>query len=119
VRLDDGAVDVEPGAGRASLRATDLHILDFFNIPNALFHTGPSPVAATVSFDVEWTGPVTDRSTVRDATNHFEGRFFSTSAQISWSGTNANGFGFVSDPMATSHSVFAEIGEERNGVFFH
>ena len=25
---------------------------------------------------------------------------------------------YVSDPLATSHSLFAEVGHERNGVFF-
>jgi hypothetical protein len=29
------------------------------------------------------------------------------------------GFKFVSDPADTSKSIFAEIGSERNGVFFN
>jgi hypothetical protein len=74
--------------------------------------------AADAGLDVEFTGPVTDRTTVRDAANGFEGRFVTTSAKMSWSASNANGFSFASDPIDTSHSVFAEIGEERNGRFF-
>jgi hypothetical protein len=31
----------------------------------------------------------------------------------------STGFRFRSDPAATSKTTFAEIGSERNGIFFH
>jgi len=38
-------------------------------------------------------------------------------ATLAWS-AEEEGFKFVSDPEDTSTTVFAEIGQERNGVFF-
>lgn len=51
------------GAGKAEMTATDLPVVDYFTIPNALFHFA-TPVAATCSFDISWNVPVTDRSPV-------------------------------------------------------
>jgi hypothetical protein len=36
---------------------------------------------------------------------------------MEWTATVGD-YTFVSDPLATSSSTFAEIGHERNGVFF-
>jgi hypothetical protein len=38
-------------------------------------------------------------------------------ATIAWSARQA-GFTFQSDPAATSKTVYAELGHERNGVFY-
>ena len=40
--------------------------------------------------------------------------------RVEWSASvPSTGFSFTSDPATTSKTVFAEIGSERNGVFFH
>src|SRR5437764_3690789 len=44
-------VDVHLGKGSASLQASDVAILDYGNIPNALFGGGPPPTSGTVSLD--------------------------------------------------------------------
>jgi hypothetical protein len=109
-------VDVELGAGKARMTATDLAVMDFFNIPNALFHLeDPLSVGATCSFDIQWSGPVTNRSAVTGPSGS-SGELVMNQATMTWSATNANGFSYQSDPAGTT-SVFAELGRVRNGVF--
>jgi len=48
----------------------------------------------------------------------FGGEFIRNGAQMEWT-ASAGVYQFVSDPLATSSSSFAEIGHERNGMFFH
>jgi hypothetical protein len=38
-------------------------------------------------------------------------------AKVEWQGETAKAH-YVTDPLATSASIFAEVGHERNGVFF-
>ena len=64
-----------------------------------------------------WSG-VTKRVHLRDEQNHFVGNFIEDTASMAWS-AEEEGFKFVSDPADTSTSIFAEIGSERNGVFFN
>ena len=92
-----------------------MHVLDFKNLLVAI--SGGSSAPATVSYDLEWTGPVTERRKIRDAATGFAGEFFATSAKMSWSAHTA-GFSFTSDPASTSHSTAALLGTERNGRFF-
>ena len=92
----------------------NLETRDFHNIVNTL-NRGPS-VPADVSFRMRWSG-VTARVNVRDETNQFVGSYIEDTATVSWS-SKQEGFKFVSDPASTSKSLFAEIGRERNGVFF-
>jgi hypothetical protein len=113
---DLGAVrlDVQLGAGKARMTMTNLSLLDYFSIPNALFHF-QDPVAAVCSFDIRWSGPVTDRSPVV-APAGSEGDLVLSSATMTWSASNDLGFSFESDPTPTS-SIFAQLGRVRNGVF--
>jgi hypothetical protein len=105
-------VQVHLGSGSAALHVADYPIGDFHDVVNAL--TGGDPVAqATVSFDVDWSG-VDARVKIRNDTTDFAGEFIHNSATLAWSASQP-GFSFTSDP-ADSH--FAEIGHERNGVFF-
>jgi hypothetical protein len=91
---------------------------DFFNIPNAIFRfQDPVSVPAIVSFDITWSGPVTDRTDVNDPVEGFEGQFVFNQATMTWSAESQDGFRFVSDPSPTT-SAFAMLGKERNGVFF-
>ena len=47
----------------------------------------------------------------------FAGEFIRSKAQMEWT-TRVGDYTFVSDPLITSPSAFAEIGLERNGSFF-
>lgn len=97
------------------MKIDDLATKDFGNVVNDLQH-GPS-VPATVSFDVQWSGKGS-QSQVRNAARGFRGEFVETlQATIAWS-AQESGFTFVSDPAETSHTEFAELGREDNGVFF-
>ena len=115
---DDG-VEVNLGAGNASLEASNVPILDYGSIGNALFGGGPPPVPGVVSCKVEWSG-VRQRVNIRNTDpvfGGFAGEFVRNAAQMQWT-AKVGDFVFESDPLGTSSSSFAEIGHERNGVFF-
>ncbi|HEY1368599.1 MAG TPA: hypothetical protein VGF23_15870 [Gaiellaceae bacterium] len=115
VQAPDG-VTVNFGAGKAQLTATDLAVEDFFDIPNALFRfEDPVSVPSTCSFDISWSGPVTDRSRVTGPPGSV-GQLVMCRATMEWSASSASGFRFVSDPNGTT-SVFAQLGAVRNGRF--
>jgi len=119
VEIPESGVAVELGAGSASLQATNVAVLDYGNIGNALFGGGPLPIPATVSFKVVWSG-VNQRVNIRNTDpvyGGFAGEFVRNSAQMEWTAT-VGGLTLVSDPISTSSSLFAEIGQERNGSFF-
>jgi len=116
MQVADNAVTAQPGAGRASLAVENAAMFDFFSIPNALFRFVPG-VPAHASFDLIWTGPVTDRKSISDKATGFEGEFVATRATMGWS-AQTDAFSFVSDAASTSHSVAAVLGMERNGRFF-
>ena len=117
---DEGhdGVSVDLGEGKARMRAKNLGVMDFFNIPNALFHVqSPASVRATVSFDVRWRGPVTGSSAVTSPPGS-SGQLLMNTATMKWSAENAQGFSFKSDPSGTT-SAFAQLGRVRNGIFSH
>ena len=110
------AVDLEDGTAR--MRAKNLHVAEFFTIPNALFRfQKPASVSATVSFDIRWRGPVTSRSAVTSPPGS-SGQLLMNTATMKWSAQNAQGFSFKSDPSHTT-SAFAQLGRVRNGIFSH
>jgi hypothetical protein len=100
-------VEIDLGRVRASFHVTDFPLVDTIPSPNP---------AATVSFDMEWSGKTADL-TVKDFVNAFAGEYHECSATIEWTAQEA-GFTFVSDAASTSTTRFAEIGRERNGKFF-
>jgi hypothetical protein len=77
------------------------------------------PKPAYTSFNVRWSG-VTERLNIRNEDRvygGFAGEFVRNTAQMAWTAT-AGDFQFVSAPLETSSSSFAQIGSERNGIFF-
>jgi hypothetical protein len=108
-------LDVQFGAGKARMTATNLAVQDFFNIPNALFRLeDPVSTPATCSFDIRWSGPVTSRGPVTSP-HGSTGELVMSQATMTWSASE-QGFSFQSDPSNTT-SVFAQLGRVRNGVF--
>lgn len=97
-------------------QANNVHLFDFHDIVNALFGGGPAPVPATVSFEVRWSG-TGDRVSIKNQANGFAGEYVRNQAQMEWTATVGD-FHYVSAPLSTSASEFAELGTERNGVFF-
>jgi len=69
-----------------------------------------------VSFKVQWSG-VDERVSVNNQPQGFAGEFVRNTAQIEWSAIVGD-YRFVSAPLETSSSQFAEVGAERNGSFY-
>jgi hypothetical protein len=110
------SVTINLGAGKASFKLANVALKDFGTLVNDFKH-GPS-VAATASFDVQWSG-VIKKTKIRDEKNGFAGKFVITGATLEYTASvPANNFEFVSDAAKTSKNLFAEIGHERNGIFF-
>jgi hypothetical protein len=93
---------------------TDSFVIDAHDVVNAL--TRGQVEQAGVSFIVDWSEP-SGTGSVHDEENQFDLNYTFTNSRIEWSATK-QGFSFVSDPATTSVSDFAELGSERNGVFF-
>jgi hypothetical protein len=126
ISVPPDVVQVDPGAGTASLRMNNVPVIDAHDIANAL--TGGkglsnppvppiAPVPATVSFDIEWSG-VLDRAIVTNENEGFTGQYVRTGATVEWS-SSESGFQFVSEPANPARNLYAVVGHERNGVFFH
>jgi hypothetical protein len=121
--IPDGDLEVHPGAGTAELHVRNLAELDYHDFNASV---GPQWQTdyfnATVSFDVVWSDPVTRRVDVKDAADGFAGHFNEDQATVTWSAHSDSGFSFRSNLGDFSTSVpgnfFAQVGQERNGIFF-
>jgi hypothetical protein len=120
------SVEIDLDNATASLQITDLPIIDAHDLANNLTNgqgfTNPpippiAPVPATVSFDIGWSGVVTQAEVTNQA-EQFTGQFIETIATIKWSASQA-GFDFVSEDPNPARNFYSVIGHERNGVFFH
>ena len=118
------SIEVNFGAGVASLRLRDVPVMDAHdhNLTNGngyppLNIPPIAPVPATVSFDIEWSG-ITDREKVVNVIQNFRGQFVKTGATIDWSPESAD-FAFHSETPNPDRNLYAVIGHEKNGVFFH
>jgi hypothetical protein len=119
IEIPSNSIDVELGAGRASMQVSNVPILDYGSLGNALFGGGPPAVPGSVSFKVVWSG-VNQRLNIKNTDpvyGGFAGEFIRNTAQMEWTATVGD-YTFASDPLTTSSSSFAEIGQERNGSFF-
>jgi hypothetical protein len=105
----------------ASLRVHNIATRDFGTIPNDLLHGLSAP--ALLSFAVRWRG-LTKPVQRRDPVNRYvlegyglEEGVENTVVMTCSASVPDNNFEFVSD-AAGQQVLFAEIGHERNGVFF-
>jgi hypothetical protein len=123
-RIPDDSVNVDVENGTATLTLTNVPVFDFFTVANSLdpAHRLDAAAALINAVRVEWSG-VTRRLEFSDAENTFAGVFLENSAAIDVKVTTQpvpahaiSGFEFVPDAAATS--LFAQIGQERNGIFF-
>ena len=98
------------------MEAHHIRMEDYHDFANSLLD-GPS-LDAVASLRVEWTASH-DRHHFRDAKNAFDEHVVFNSARVWWRGETAKSL-FVTDPIAAPEtSLFAEVGHERNGVFFN
>jgi hypothetical protein len=121
------AIEVDPGRGRARLRAERVAVSDFHDFFNAVGLSSPPipPVPSHVSFDVRWPGSG-DRQKIRDETFGFTGHYVTSATTISFTASNDHG-GMIyrSDPNGQYNPTVDQggagspaVGLERNGVFF-
>ena len=126
ISVPTDVVEVDPGAGTASVHMANVPVMDAHDLANAL--TGGkglasppippiAPVQATVSFDIEWGG-VIERAIITNENEDFTGEYVRTGATIEWSSSEA-GFAFTSEPANPARNIYSVVGHERNGVFFH
>jgi len=126
------SIEVDLSEQEASLHIKNVLVFDAFTVPNSLDTRHPmGKVNAVInSLRIRWSGTIRQRSHT-DCTDGFRGSFFEDTATIEVVATtpevrasecpptaNRHGFHFVSDPAHTSITHFAQIGRERNGVFF-
>jgi hypothetical protein len=131
VPVSNAAVRVDFYGARARLHVRGLEVFDDHNLANSLTSglglpgdlgfpypaiPGAPPVAATISFDIEWSGLVASAD-IRNAAQGFMGTFLETGSTIKWS-ARQKGFRFQSEDPDPTRSAIAIIGRERNGVFF-
>ena len=123
VPADSVAIDLDNAT--ASLRLTDVLVIDAHDLANALTNgqglANPpippiAPVPATVSFNVQWSG-VVSQGKVSNPASQFTGEYIETIATIKWSASQT-GFDFVSEDPNPARNFYSVIGHERNGVFF-
>jgi hypothetical protein len=126
IAVPDNSVEIDLDGGSASLRLSNVPIIDAHDLANSLtngngFPNPPippiAPVPATVSFDIEWFNVISQAKVTNEGEN-FTGNFVETMATISWSSHQA-GFDFFSEPPNPTRNVYSVIGRERNGSFFH
>ena len=120
LEVPSDSVQVNPGKGKAVIQESNYPILDYGNIVNAFFGGGPAPVPGKVSYTLVWSG-VEERVNIKNtdpAYGGFAGEFVRNVAQMEWTATVGD-YHFVSAPLANSSSSFAELGHERNGIFFN
>jgi hypothetical protein len=119
VPLPARGIEVDLANGTATMKASKVPIYDYGTLQNALFMgSNPPPVPGWVSFKVVWQGgtasaPVNSTDPTKGI---FSGTFAQCMAQTEWQ-AQAGDFSFESDPLATSSSTFAQIGQETNGVY--
>jgi hypothetical protein len=119
VPLPASGVEVDLTNGTATMKAVKVPIYDYGTLQNALSTgTNPPPIPGWISFKVVWQGGVTMMPvTSTDPTKGiFSGSFATCMAQMEWQ-AQAGDFSFESDPLETSQSTFAEIGQEMNGSY--
>jgi hypothetical protein len=102
------------------MSVSDFEISDYFNWPNAgrlgecQECEGSEP--GVVPFHIEWKKS-RDRRRFRYEPGEWRANMVINEAKAEWEGETAKAH-YVSGPRRESHSPFAEVGYERNGVFF-
>lgn len=129
VQVSHDALEVAFDQAWARLRVSGLKVFDDHDLANSLTDglglpglsglpliPAVSPVHATVSFEIEWSGIVTEAEIQNDS-QRFMGSFLSTGATVRWS-AEQEGFRFESEAPNPSRNLISVLGREQNGVFF-
>jgi len=123
--VPEGSAEVDLDEGTAELHAENIcAVFDAFTVANSLSTNRPLGfVSGRIdSIDLKLSGVTKSFMGVHDTANHFAGDFFqigivTIAVTATTPKSTGHGFRFVSDPASTIVN-FAQIGSERNGVFF-
>ena len=121
--IESGEVDLERGT--AKFQTEDIcAVYDAFTVPNSL---SPDRALGYVSgkidsVEIKWSGVTKSFLDIQDTVNKFAGYFLqigtvSFAVTATTPRSTGHGFRFVSDPKSTTVN-YAQIGYERNGIFF-
>lgn len=124
-RVPEGSGEVDLNGGTAELHAEDIcAVFDAFTVANSFSSNRSLGYASgrIESVDIKWSGVIKSFEGIHDAANKFEGDFFqignvTIAVTAVTPKSTGHGFRFVSDPATTTVN-YAQIGSERNGVFF-
>jgi hypothetical protein len=131
IEIPDESVEINLDIGEAVLRLRNVRsVFDAFTVPNSLsVNRSLGLVGATInSLRIHWTG-IQRMVSFSNATTGFAGNYVENSAvtlalTVTTPSTTPpftpapqDAFQFVSDP-ATTIMNFAQLGRERNGLFF-
>ena len=118
ILVPNDAVRVNLRTQTASFAYDSLAVPDFHDFTNSLLARRPHCRDSRPSTCNGAARRARPRSAIR---GKLRGVFFQDTATITFTVASPaqNNFTFTSDPASTSTSQFAEIGVERNGVFFH
>ena len=123
--MPEGSGEVDLDAGTAEFHAENIcAVFDAFTVGNSFSPNRPLGYASgrIDSVHIKWSGVVKSFLGIHDTANHFAGDFFqigtvTIAVTASTSKNTGHGFRFESDPTTTTVN-YAQIGSERNGVFF-
>jgi len=123
--IPESSVGMDFGRGKADFCLSDAQMPDMHDLLTALWGGGEedgennplSPVfPSTVSIDARWFDPG-PKERLRDSENKFDYHHMKTTAHINWRSIQRTAM-FESDD-GPQEVLFAALGKERNGVFFH
>jgi hypothetical protein len=125
IPLSASSLSIDPGTGEARLAMSNVEVPDFHDGFSAIFGGGPDPIPGHVSFDVRWAGHG-DVQRIHDEDFHFEGRYVTGPATISFTTANDDSdVVYTSDPDGQFNpgpedfgAGSPAVGHERNGIFF-
>ena len=130
IQVPDDAVVIDLQAGTATLNLQNTCVHDVFTVPNSfdITHALGFVGAVIKSLQIQWSGVIQSFLNFSSSAEQFAGDFFQTSATIAvttntpatnppFTPSPEDGFQFVADPTTTVTN-FAQIGMERNGLFF-
>ena len=93
----------------------NLSLVDSHDLVNAITF-GPS-IPGTASFQIEWTAS-RDKHSFHNDDLQYDGHMVLNTATCQWTGRTAEAR-YVSNPdPATQVTVYSQVGQMRNGVFF-
>jgi hypothetical protein len=98
------------------LKLVNAVLADHHSIPNSFSGDPVPPDPATLTLDIEWSASGT-RSVVTDHTNFTAAVIHNMASVAARAHIPTRNLVFTTD-RTPSTSVFAEVGRERNGVFF-